>query len=339
MKRRFAKPRSLALVVALALVAAMCTVSTAYAASTTAGIRAAPSNATDASDTPCTIDYQSTTCQSTNPAVTVYTYFSGDQNGCSYVDDVSWGDGESTGDVFYTDPGDGFDLLGNHNYAAAGTYTISVALEVTAGDCTSGSGFTAQFTLLAPTPPPAPSPKIHWDHTSGRPGTLVTVTGSGWAPGGIIQFQQQEKDLFLGITTWTVDSHGNWKQSFAEQDAPPGTYKVSFSETSGHLLVTGSFKVLDQPTLTERFSNWVDACYHGKLKFDPECTDALDEAAHLKISFTGVAACLVDLVDLVVDRGGNPGKGILTCIIEDGIPVATWVYNTWKSWWTHKPGP
>jgi hypothetical protein len=114
---------------------------------------AAPST----SDTPCSINYQSTTCQSTDPTVTVNNYFSGDETGCSYVSAVTWGDGQSTTNVLYDDPGDGYDLLGNHTYAAAGTYTISVTLELTAGDC-SANGFTALFTLLAPAPAPSPTP-------------------------------------------------------------------------------------------------------------------------------------------------------------------------------------
>jgi hypothetical protein len=36
---------------------------------------------------------------------------------------------------------------------------------------------------------------------------------------------------------------------------------------------------------------------------------------------------------------GDPEMGIATCIIEDGIPVARWVYSTWQAWWTHKPRP
>jgi hypothetical protein len=157
MKRLITRPRSLVLVAVLAVVAAMCTASTVHAASTTAGIRAAASHAMAASDTPCTINYQATTCQSANPTVTVDNYFTGDQTGCSYVSAVTWGDGQSTTNVTYSDPGDGYDLLGNHTYKTATTYTISVTLQLTAGTCTANS-FTAQFTLLSPTPTPTPTP-------------------------------------------------------------------------------------------------------------------------------------------------------------------------------------
>jgi hypothetical protein len=157
MKKLVTRSRSLVLVAVLAVVAAMFTVSTVHAASTTAGIHAAASHATAASDAPCTFDFQSTTCQSTDRAVTVNNYFTGDQTGCSYVSAVTWGDGQSTTNVTYSDPGDGYDLLGNHTYGAAGTYTIAVTLELTAGTCTANS-FNAKFTLLAPTPTPTPTP-------------------------------------------------------------------------------------------------------------------------------------------------------------------------------------
>lgn len=135
-----------------------------------------------ASDAPCSINYQSTTCQSTDPTVTVDNYFDGNESGCSYSSAVSWGDGQSTTNVLYTDPGDGYDLLGNHTYAAAGTYTISVTLELTAGDCTA-NGFTAQFTLLAPSPTPSPTPSTSSPPPPSLPTqpspTFVCVTGPG----------------------------------------------------------------------------------------------------------------------------------------------------------------
>jgi hypothetical protein len=195
MKKLVTRSRTLVLVAVLAVVAAMCTVPTVHAASTTAGIHAAASHAMAASDTPCTIDYQSTTCQSTNPAVTVNNYFTGDQSGCSYVSDVTWGDGQSTTNVTYSDPGDGYDLLGNHTYKTAGTYAVSVTLQLTAGTCTANS-FNAQFTLLNPSPtpstssppppPPSPTPTPTPSTSSSPPPlptqpspTFVCVTGPG----------------------------------------------------------------------------------------------------------------------------------------------------------------
>ena len=97
MKRITVRSRSLVLVVALAVMAAICTVSTAHAASPgsgAAGIRGAASHATAASSTPCSFE-PATTCQSTDPTVTQNVHYYGDQSGCTYVWDVSWGDGQS----------------------------------------------------------------------------------------------------------------------------------------------------------------------------------------------------------------------------------------------------
>jgi hypothetical protein len=203
-----------------------------------------------------------------------------------------------------------------------GTYTFTYVEKY--GGCSPSFGQTFTVTPKPPPASPAPHPTIHWSQTSGRAGTLVIVTGKGWVPGGTVQIQQQEKNLLLGITPWYVDSKGSWKEDFVEQDAPPGTYNLSFSETSGHLKVTGSFTVDDPGSLTDRFFNWVDTCYRGELKSDPQCTDALDEAAHLKLDFTSILSCLTALKEGVK-------SGIAICIIEDGISVATWVYNTWQS--------
>jgi PKD domain len=330
MKRLFVQPRSLVLVAVLAVIAGICSMPAASAAPTGGGagggaaMGATTSHSKAASNSPCNFQ-GAQTCQSTDPTVTVSTDQYGDTSNCTFVWDVDWGDGQSSSNVL-TDPSDGWVVLAHHKYKATGTYTISLTGQVTAGNCTV-TDFSRTFTLLAP-----PPPVIHWSKTSGRAGTLITLTGKGWIPGGTVQIHQPEKKLFLGITTWTVDSHGNWKHYFAEQDAPPGTYKFSFTETPGQLRVTGSFRVLDPPKLTDRFSNWVDACYHGKLKSDALCTDALDEAAHLNLSFTSIFSCLTELKHGVK-------SGIAVCLIEDGIGVVTWVYKTWKSWWTHKPRP
>ncbi len=185
MKRLTVRSRILLLVVALAVVTAMGTVYTAHAASPEAGagaIHAVAYHAAAASDTPCTIDYQNTTCQSTNPAVTVNNYFSGDQTGCSYGSNAYWGDGQSSTGITYTDPSDGYDLLANHTYAAAGTYTISVTLYVTAGGCTS-QDFTAQFTLLTPTPQTSsPTPQTSSPSAKACPIVLLGLHGMREGP-------------------------------------------------------------------------------------------------------------------------------------------------------------
>jgi hypothetical protein len=335
MSELFVRSRGLLVIVVLVLVAATCTVSTARAASSSPGagsMAGARTAETASSSAPCNLRHTISKCQSTDPTVTVSTYAYGGSGGivdCTFVWDFGWGDGHSS-HATLTDPHVGWRVTAQHTYAKPGVYTMTATGEAIGANCTL-TPFIVTFTLLRKQAP-RPSPKIHWSQTSGRPGKLVTLTGSGWAPGGVVQIHLPDKKLFIGITSWHVDSHGNWKESLAEGDAPPGKYKVSFSETSGHLKVTDSFTVIDPPNLTERFSNWVDACYHGKLKFDSLCTDALNEAAHLKLSFTSILSCVIELVK-------KPKVGIAICIIEDGIGAARWVYNTWQSWWTHKPGP
>ena len=105
MKRLTVRSRSLVLVVALAVVAATGTVYTAHAASPEAGagaIHAVAYHAAAASDTPCTINYQNTTCQSTNPAVTVNNYSPGTSPPVVYVSDVAWGDGQQLNEYHRT---------------------------------------------------------------------------------------------------------------------------------------------------------------------------------------------------------------------------------------------
>src|SRR5690349_8925984 len=277
MNKLFASSRSLLVIVALTLAAAMCTISTARAASSPGtgggtGTRIAdmaPSSA------PCNLKHTISKCQSTDPTVTVSTYAFGGTGGivvCTFVWDFNWGDGHSS-PATLTDPHIGWRVTAQHTYARPGSYTMTASGEAVGNNCTL-TPFIVTFTLLQKSAP-QPSPKIHWSQTSGRPGKLITLTGSGWVPGGVVQLHLPDKKLLIGITSWHVDSHGNWKESFAEGDAPPGKYTVSFSETSGHLKATGGFTILDPPNVTERFSNWVDACYHGKLKSDPLCTDAL----------------------------------------------------------------
>jgi hypothetical protein len=150
MKRLVTRPRSLVLVVVLAVITAICTVSTAHAAPG----NGATSRATAASGTPCSF-VPALTCQSTNAKVALNIDYYGEQSGCTYVWAVDWGDNNSQS-FTVTDPADDYVFLANHTYSGAKTYTITVTGQVTDGICTA-TGFTAQFTLLHP----APSPMIH----------------------------------------------------------------------------------------------------------------------------------------------------------------------------------
>jgi hypothetical protein len=187
----FARSRSLLLVVALAVIAAMCIVSTAHAASPSAGaggIRAGASHATVSSGTPCSF-VPALRCQSTDPTVALNIYYYGDTSACTFVWDVSWGDGKSSANLTVTDPADGYVFLTNHTYAKEGAYTIAVTGQVTAGDCVA-SGFTAHFTwLTAPTPPPA-----------------VNTTWSGYGGSGSVKG--------VGVAVWHVPSLSCGGQGF-----------------------------------------------------------------------------------------------------------------------------
>lgn len=322
MNKLFVGSRGLLVITALVLAAGMCTASTARAAPSSPGAGSASwARAADTASpsAQCNFSHSIPSCESTDPTVTLATLAYGDTSSCIFVWDLIWGDGHST-TVKEVAPPDGWKTIAQHTYAAPGVYGILATGTVT-GDCALNP-FSVTFTLLL-NQPPAYSPKVHLSPTSGRQGKLVTLTGSGWAPGGVVQIHLPDKRLFIGITSWRADSHGNWKEPFAVNAAPPGAYKVSFSETSAHLKATGSFTVLDQPTQLERFSNWVDECYHGKLKSDPDCQNAVDEAAHQKISLTSALDCAIELTKGIV-------KGIAICVIEDGTPVARWIYNLWQ---------
>lgn len=134
---------------------------------------------------------------------------------------------------------------------APGTYMcFKVRAYNNAGDSAWDPNVTPWY-VCTTTPKSQPAkPTIYWSRTSGAPGTRFTLTGNGWTAGGSVRVSFPAKNLFYSNASWSVDSHGDWQQNFTVGDAPPGAYKLSFSEASGHLLVTGSFKVLVAPTLT-----------------------------------------------------------------------------------------
>jgi hypothetical protein len=234
MKRLFARSRSLVLVVVLTVVAALCAVSTASAVSSASTAPDEPA----ASSAQCNFVESLQTCKSTDHTVAYSDSVYGDTSQCTFVFYITWGDGGSTTRTV-TDPTVGHHLVAEHIYAAPGVYTITVTPQVTVGTCTATSSVHT-FTLTNP----PPSPTIYWSRTSGRPGTHVTMTGNGWVPGGTVHVQLPSKEFFIGKSSWKVDSHGGWQQRLTVADTTQGTYKLSFSETSGNLLVTGSFRVL-----------------------------------------------------------------------------------------------
>jgi hypothetical protein len=149
MKKRFAGSKALLTVVVLAVVAAMCTVSKAGAApsGSAAGISYAASLA-PVSDSPCNF-VPTQTCTSSDPIVTDDVRYYGDTAGCTFVWSVAWGDGDSKTGITMTDPADGYTVLAQHTFAAAGVFSIKVTGKVTAGTCTAIGG-THTFTLTSP---------------------------------------------------------------------------------------------------------------------------------------------------------------------------------------------
>jgi hypothetical protein len=151
MKKLIARPGSIALVAVLALIASMCTVSTAHAASPGGSVTvtsSAASHPASATGTACNFT-PATMCKSTNPYVTLNVHYYEDQSGCTYTWNVDWGDGNSTTGLTFTDPADGNGFLAFHAYTATPqTFTISASGQATGG-CTANN-FSVQFKLVAP---------------------------------------------------------------------------------------------------------------------------------------------------------------------------------------------
>lgn len=273
MNRLFGRSARLLLVaVVVVLIAAMSTVSAARAATSSAnagsaaGIRTASAHNAASPSAQCTFR-SGLTCQSTDATITVSTYVSGpDPQQCTWAWDVNWGDGHTTQNLIQAGPPDGWNLLAQHTYAAPGVYTITLNGGADGPNCTV-TDFVLTFTLLQNNSP-QPSPTIYWSRTSARPGTLVTLTGNDWVPGGTVKINLPSKGFFIGGSSWKVNSGGGWKQSFRVAAIKPGAYKLRFTESSGGLSVSGHFKVLSVPNAGQDWSR----CQDGA------CTIALDHA-------------------------------------------------------------
>lgn len=331
MKMLFTRSRCLLAIVALATMAATSLALMAHASSPSpgpgnaAGTRATGTNYAAASDAQCTFR-SGPTCQSTDPTVTISTYSTGNTSDCTFLWNIDWGDGNSSLNLTLVDPPSGWDLLAQHTYSVPGVYTITLTGETAAGNCTTTDGVVT-FTLLRAQP--SPSPQVHWSRISGRPGTLVTLTGNGWVPGATVRIHLPSKGFFYGSTSWRVGSHGDWKQNFAVGDARPGSYKVSLGEASGHLQVTGTFKMLAPSGIVERFIKWLNACVDGQLsQIDPGCKQAAYDLAGLGLDPASIFSCSEELPNVF---------GVAACLGEKGAYA---IYKIWHWWQTHhKPGP
>jgi hypothetical protein len=157
MNRIVARPRSLLLVVALAIVAALCTASTANAASSASATPHQPAT----SSAQCNFVESLRTCISTDPTAAYYDTTHGDTSHCTFVFFINWGDGHSTTRTVIN-PTAGHHIVGENTYTARGIYTITVVPQVTAGTCTTTESIHT-FILTRAAAPAAPS------HLTARP--------------------------------------------------------------------------------------------------------------------------------------------------------------------------
>jgi hypothetical protein len=149
MKGLFAASRRLAPVVALTVAAALCTAAPASATASPAStdlIGTTASVGPASAGAQCNFMQSTNTCESTDPTIAYVTHAYGDTTNCGFIFDVAWGDGSSVTETV-NNPPDGNHLLADHTYAAPKTYSISITVSVTAGNCT-GTSSVHKFTLL-----------------------------------------------------------------------------------------------------------------------------------------------------------------------------------------------
>ena len=84
------------------------------------------------------------------------------------------------------------------------------------------------------------SPSIKLSPTSGPPGTVVSVTGSGYTPNGEIQ-----ANLWNGSSAYTfeADAHGDLTTSETVPPVDPGTYQFVITDVSSSAQTTTQFTV------------------------------------------------------------------------------------------------
>ena len=135
-------PRMAAAVVGSAVAVPVILVAAVAVAATGGG---SPSGAAGAG---CTFVVDHTvTCSSTNPKVAVDGFFVGNTSACTFVRDITWGDGTSSDNVDIPgSPTPGAHYEDSHTYSAPGTYSIYFGGHAEGG-CTISTP-TYHFTLL-----------------------------------------------------------------------------------------------------------------------------------------------------------------------------------------------
>ena len=98
---------------------------------------------------PCVFEiYVVTTCQSSDPSITLNGYYGSATTGCTFSINVNWGDKSPIQHVTLPGGPAGAPLIAKHTYAVKGVYPIFAAVSVTKGSCSSVNG-SYRFTNLA----------------------------------------------------------------------------------------------------------------------------------------------------------------------------------------------
>ncbi len=169
------RPVRLCLAVVALLVSALATITHPANAAPSANARQMSTTALSApaaSGTECNFVESLQTCESTDPTVAYYDTVTGNPTDCTFLFNVAWGDGASSTKTVANPPAGSHNLIGEHTYAAPGTYTITVNPQVTAGTPCTVTSSVHTFTLAPPTPTPAPTP---------TPPATITLVPAGTA--------------------------------------------------------------------------------------------------------------------------------------------------------------
>jgi len=127
---------------------------------------------------------------------------------------INWGDGSHVAAV---DVADGI-VAGEHTYAEAGIYTVSVTVD----DGTRSVTATLGIAVEEPEPPYAP--EITLGATSAAPGDTVEVGGTGFAPGETVSLRFGSEDA----VTVEADADGNVTgEVVVPDDVADGEYPIS----------------------------------------------------------------------------------------------------------------
>ncbi|MGW9169029.1 GH92 family glycosyl hydrolase [Agromyces sp. NPDC055658] len=92
---------------------------------------------------------------------------------------VNWGDGTSVSSV----PVVGGDVVGEHTYAVAGEYTVSVTVDDGIRSATT------TLEIVVEEPAPVYTPEIAVEPTQSAPGGTIRITGDGFAPGESVELR------------------------------------------------------------------------------------------------------------------------------------------------------